>query len=207
MNRCWNIYMILSVSAFLTCVSCNKDKDTEVNKVSFIAGDKSEQVIYRDFNDISVSRSPREQEGIYYDSEVWGISIEGNWDPEFRVEVGVSGANKDYYSFCYLATLSNWEICLKDDDTIHIKLFDEGDIINTSKNWTGTQNKDFIFADHAFYESDPLNTSYSGMWNNITNGFMAIRSIENSDTTYGWIRIDIINNYDLTVYDCAIQNK
>lgn len=198
-------FTIVLISISLCVVNCKKD--TEIipkSKSKFIIGDSTG--IYKYENEI-IEKSPKYFIGIYSNSIVIPLNLKGIFVSDLSFEVGISGYQSDYYGFCYCRCLSNWEICLDKNDTLNIKRFSKGDTLQPTYNWVKMKKKDYVLATYSYYNDFPNSSTTKGLWNDTQNGFMGIRLIENTDTIYGWIRINITNKYKLEIIDYAIEQN
>lgn len=197
------VILIVFISSIFI-ISCDDDDDVspQVSNAVFLAGDRTGNYTIENY---IIEVLPKDQEGIYYDSEVYGLSLCGSYLPELFFDVGFWGGSGDYYGFCYCQCRSNWEICLLENDTMNIKLLALGDTLKTQKNWHNSNSKDYVFATHTYYENFPNSVSSSGLWNETQNGYLGIRLIENMDTTYGWIRISITGKYKMEIKDFSLE--
>ena len=201
-----NLFIVL-ITVFVF-VSCKEESTVQpiITNSDPLVGSTSQNMNYTNIDDFVFSVFPHESDGIYYEPFLYALSIYESTAHELLFEVGVSGGGSDYNSFAYCSTRNNWEVCLKDNDSINIKLLNTGDQLQLQNNWAGVDGKKYRFAIYTYYDTSPTpDIDSSGMWSYIENGYMGLRLIQQTDTLYGWLRLSLRDHYEMTIKDYAIS--
>lgn len=197
--------------SIISCGDKNEIVPINENEISkaFTAGDAfGDAVFHTIIDDIHINVTRTDSSAIIYGSSHF-IDLRNDFSMDLSLNVISIGFIDDYSTNCYFKILDNIEICLADNDTSNIKLLQEGDTIGSAGNWHGTTNKRYYLANYYFKSQDSIiiTDSTSGQWNDVIDGYMAIRDIKENDTTYGWMKLDLTENYDLLMKSYAIENN
>lgn len=199
-------YIILAI--VIVFFSCKKKESTvhPIGNDDFRIGDINENS--SDISDIVISVFPHIADGMYYETNLHGLSIYKDYKSELFFEVGVSGGYSSYSCFCYCRTVDNWEICLQENDSLKINLLDVGDTLSLQNNWGELNSNYYVFSTYTYYDVSPNTViDSSGMWNNMEDGYMGLRFIEQTDTIYGWVRLGIQSHYEMTIKEYSVSRN
>ena len=208
------------ISIFLLTISCeeeiqNPDLIEPGHEFILQAGDAlSDSVIYYEFDPYITVRGSRtgvDTNFYYLDSVQLDLNEDGNFDLFFEYYMyyidyycDTSEANDsvavdcfpDADAFCRIKTSGNVEIALeKTDFGLMPKKFDMGDSIDSRLNWSGLKDKTRF--------SYP--TSLDNWDSDEYTKYMGFRLFENSDTLYGWLRLNTYYSNYIEIYDYAIE--
>ena len=204
--------LILGVILF----SCKEElllEEPIIEKPSFIlkAGDAiNDTLFYHEFDPyISVKgyRVGNDTNYVYHDSARIDINNDESFDLYFEyylklvyypsLEDSIDVCNfPDVTHHCSLRTSNNIEIAIDSQIGFTMpKVFGMGQTIDNNEEWLALSGEtDFSFAGMGDY------------WDsNHYNNFMGFRQITDTDTLYGWIRINTFNSSKIEIYDFAIE--
>lgn len=203
------IYLLILSCLIISCGKKNKIDQIHENQMNetFLAGNYSgENIYYTLVEDIHINITRTDSSAYKYGISPL-IDLKNDFIQDLFLNVISIGVVDDYSTSCYFNTLDNIEICLAENDTSNIKLLQKGDTISSDGNWQGTLDKNYFLASCYFRSQNSIITtdSTTGQWNDVLDGYMAIRTINDNDTTYGWIQIDLTGRYDLIINSYAIQ--
>ena len=210
-------FMSFKLSIFLIVITilafaCKKSENEVIsivvqNNEALLAGSIPENTHLNILDYINLSGIRNDSSAVYY-GEASFVYLDGDFSGDLLISV-ISVGNMDNYSTAaYVEIRNNWEVCLIENDTTYAKLIEFGDAITEELNWQGINNQSYYLAIYN-YRTQNNNTiiDSTGSWNNTIDGYLGIRKIQNTDTIYGWIKMDIYNHFILVADEYVVQNK
>ncbi|NOR87521.1 MAG: hypothetical protein GQ527_07930 [Bacteroidales bacterium] len=207
-SKCNVILLVFALFVF----GCNKSDNEEIaiitqNTGILLAGSIPENAYSNVLDYVNLNGVRTDSSALYYGAMAL-VYLDANFTDDLWISVISIGNNDNYSTSAYVEIRDNWQVCLNNNDTSYVKLLDEGDTLSRNLNWQGIEEQKYYFATYNYTtENNNITIDSVGSWNNMIDGFLGIRKIEDSDTLYGWIKIDISNHYILFADEYAIQNK
>lgn len=209
MNFKSNVILLLIALLVFGCKKSDIEEGTNIiqNKDILLAGSIPYDA-YSNVLDYVNLNGVRTDSSAFYDGAMALVYLDENFTDDLWLSVVSIGNIDDYTTSAYVEIRDNWQVCLNDNDTSYVKLFDYGDAIKRDLNWQGIEGKKYYLATYNYTTDNNIVTIDSvGSWNNKIDGFLGIRKMQSLDTIYGWIKIDVLNHYILFADKYAIQKE
>jgi len=186
-------FLILII--FIFVLSCEKDR-INLSYGYIIAGDRTAVgIVYTDLTDTTIAAFDEMGSHDILQDLIFDINRDGKND--FTLTVRSYGGQSYYRRFSYIKCFNNCEIIMSSE---YPKIIELNDTISNDLNF---QFKDSCILCYKYWTQGVIDSD--DFWNDKTDKYIGYRIMDNVDTLYGWIRLDIIYHATMTIKDYAYR--
>lgn len=126
------------------------------------------------------------------------IDINDDGISDFELKFSGSASPGHSISNNSISSTGNSFIAISESGNNNADTITINDTIDNSLNWV---NGDCVLYNHSWDLSGA--SSNSGLWNDARNTFIGVKILVGDSALFGWIRVEIINGWNLTLVDYA----
>lgn len=146
--------------------------------------------------------------GSHVAGKEYSIKFQGDDESAFTIFATSAGGQGGSVRKIGIKSINeNYSISILKSGSDYIQLRHEGDIIGDNLCWSSADKSYYFLHISSGYDNqqDQPFHRVNGIWNEVTDGYLAVRIIDGGDTRYGWVRLDVYDESIIHIYDYAIQ--